>query len=109
MAAGHIPLTLANAQEYYNRELHSSPRNKRPRIHCEDDESSTGNNADGVEVQLPTLDVPTYSYWEWTEARKLFMARESTSAFVSVHEKIDICQTKAMQSDGKSISYKYLL
>jgi hypothetical protein len=78
MAAGPPPLTLANAQEYYNRELRSSPRNKRPRIHCEDDESITGSNEDGVEIQSPLVNVPTYSYWESTEARKLFMAREST-------------------------------
>jgi len=52
---------------------------------------------------------PTFSYWDSQEAKRLFGATDCLSAAVSLHEKIDICATKADQSNSNKLTNKYLL
>jgi hypothetical protein len=99
-------LTVQKAQEAYNNDLRSSPRNKR---HRTENDSEIENELEEV-LEPVVAAVPTYNYWSSQTAINLFHPESGEAVAVSLHNKIDVCQTRVSATVlGSKLSFKYLL
>jgi hypothetical protein len=124
-----LALTSAGAQLVFDRVVRKSSR-KRARLDENDDVENDNNNDDKASMPVtaegestPTSTTSTtsiailqstneflydYTYWNSTNAAKLFAPKEGEQTILAVHRMIELCQQNAEKASSEH-TIKYLL